>query len=235
MDLLVKTVAVIPSKTLDLVKVIAGQVRPQVDEVIIVDNTGLTMVGEVPNQQMWSNGEGMGIHEMWNEGIDHAQSELGLCRVVLLNDDVSISPRFVEELHRVFDNPDYAHVRALCGNYDNRGGPPVHFTSQICAGRYDGTGGFAGFGFMLHEEWAYGWRFDEGMKWWCGDNDLMISIHLAGYATALARDAHMVHVRGGSNTIGTPETMTDEMKLLCQADLDYFAKKWKHLIKESDL
>ena len=66
---------------------------------------------------------------------------------------------------------------AVSGNYDGRPGVGVQQVHGICAGRYDGSGGLAGFAFALRAEWlATGYRFPTEAKWYFGDNDLCASI-----------------------------------------------------------
>jgi dihydrolipoamide dehydrogenase len=67
----------------------------------------------------------------------------------------------------------------------------------ICANRYDGEGGLAGFAFCLRAEWlAGGFRFDEDMAWWFSDNDLCLQIEKAGGWYGVVFDAQVQHIRG---------------------------------------
>ena len=114
---------------------------------------------------------------------------------------------------------------AVSGNYDGRQGSGVVPVSGICANRYDGTGGLAGFAFALRAEWiAGGFRFDESMRWWYSDNDLCLELEKAGAWYGIAVDALVEHLDGGSQT-ATPDGWAD----IIAADRAAFEAKWPHV------
>lgn len=144
---------------------------------------------------------GLGIHHMWNAGIDEAvRRHGGLADVVILNNDLELGHRFCQRLVGWMRE---STALAVSGNYDRRrvtGVVPVH---GICANRYDGTGGLAGFAFALRAEWiASGYRFPESLDWYFGDNDLCLSIEKAGGWYGVVGDARVEHIGGGSQTAG---------------------------------
>ena len=111
---------------------------------------------------------GSGIHRMWNIGMMYAKPG---SHVFFLNDDVSLAENCVTELVAALDedesiglvSPQYSQVLSL---FDIE-------TKTTCRGRYDGTGGIAGFAMMLAADLVPYFVFDEKMKWWWGD-DLLV-------------------------------------------------------------
>ena len=165
-----------------------------------------------------------GISHMWNAGINEALSRhLGIADVVFLNNDLRLGPRFLRRL--VGGLRSQNGVMAASGNYDGRQGSGIVPVSGICANRYDGTGGLAGFAFALRAEWiASGFRFDESMAWWYSDNDLCLELEKAGAWYGIAVDALVEHLDGGSQT-ATPDGWAD----IIAADRAAFEAKWPHV------
>lgn len=113
--------------------------------------------------------EGVGIHAMWNIGL--AESTTTHC--LFLNDDVAITPADIEVMSSVLDKD--SNIGLICPNYDDRVFHAVHeIATTTCRGRYDGTGGLAGFCMMLTKDLVSSWKFDERMKWWYGDDDVLM-------------------------------------------------------------
>ena len=112
--------------------------------------------------------EGSGIHVMWNAGLRKSSGT----HCLFLNDDVVIDPQSVRVMAGVLDvQKDYG---LICPNYDNRFlSTAFQLVNQTCRGRYDGTGGLAGFCMMLSAHLVDHWSFDESMKWWYGDDDIL--------------------------------------------------------------
>jgi predicted O-methyltransferase YrrM/GT2 family glycosyltransferase len=241
-----KLVAVIPMKDrLALTQDLVGQLREQgdVDEIVICDN------GSGKKTKNWlSSQEDLtvldcpddGIHEMWNKATAHAlERHTARVRVAFLNNDLRLGPEFLKRLSRALD--DNKGVTAVCGNYDGRtSDTPLVHTEEICAARYDGTGGFAGFAFMVRGEWfSSGYRFPEEMKWWCGDNDLLAAIYYSSRedepkSAAIVVDATVEHLDGGGATAGDAlwtDPKWDEMKA---TDLEAFRSRWQRIAEADD-
>ncbi len=145
--------------------------------------------------------KGLGIHEMWNIGIDESLALAPLSSITFLNNDLALGPEFLETLSAAL-RKEQALV-AVCPNYDNRpsNGEDLAQLYGICANRYDGTGGLSGFAFMVKSEWfASGWRFPEGAMWWYGDNYLTMSIDKARGAYAMVHACSVEHLNGGGQT-----------------------------------
>ena len=220
---------VIPMKDrLELTQRLIGDLRGQggYTDILIFDNGS-----EDPATRAWLESQnvadvfdasGLGIHEMWNAGLDEAaRRHRGLADVVLLNNDLRAGPRF---LRRLVGGMRSSDAMAVSGNYDGRPGVGVQQVHGICAGRYDGSGGLAGFAFALRAEWlATGYRFPTEAKWYFGDNDLCASIEAAGGWYGVVLDALVEHVDGGSNTFGSPVGPSFD------ADREAFFERWPDL------
>lgn len=228
-----KTVAVIPTKTVDLAfDMVTMLCAQECDEIVIVDNGLYDPLGV--NTALWVDrstvpitildGEGMGIHEMWNLGARHAIDKHGhRTRIAFLNDDLELGDGFMAELAKALDAGAPTLI-AVCGNYDGREGTGIQEVTDICAGRYDGTGGFAGFAFMVRGDYfTSGYRFPEECKWWYGDNDLITAInHVPEYTAAIALDAKVTHIDGGSKTGGDWSEFADQL----EADRKAYEARW---------
>lgn len=116
---------------------------------------------------------GAGIHKMWNIAL---QESPDFNHILFLNDDVSINSRTVSAMAEQLDSD--GSIGLICPNYDNRViDGDYQEVAHTCRGRYDGTGGLGGFCMMLSSELKPYWRFDERMKWWYGDDDLVRWVH----------------------------------------------------------
>lgn len=162
---------------------------------------------------------GANIHQMWNGGIERAVAAAWPCNVAILNNDIIPGPDMLAGLARTLRaDPQLA---AVCPNYDGREGSGVEYVEDLCAGRYDGTGGLAGFAFMLKGEAGY--RFPEQLNWWYGDNDMLASILFAGSTAGIVLDVTVEHVDGGSQTGRWDDA---DMRALLEQDRRWFESKW---------
>lgn len=225
---------VIPMKDkAELTRTLVGQLREQgeYDRLFILDNGSVSK--QAKNWLASVDGkdgvevipaDGWGIHRMWNEGIRRSLSLSPSCDIAILNNDLSVGPEFLSKLSQGLRSADL--LGAVCPNYDGRAGSGVVPLRGICAGRYDGTGGLAGFAFMVPgEAFASGFPFfDERLSWYFGDNDLVLSLEKAGAWYGMVTDCSVEHVGGGSQTSGwpPPEPLASAFK----TDQDYFASKW---------
>lgn len=167
---------------------------------------------------------GMNIHEMWNAGVDMATQSAGpRCDVAILNNDLWIGPDFLAGLSDVLRH--HPRVLAVCPNYDARPvGDGFEQLHGICAGRYDGTGGLAGFAFMVRGEpfAAKALRFDENFGFWCGDNDFVIQLEQHGAVYGMATRTDCKHLDGG----GRSTVQDEEFRRITKADGEYLRAKW---------
>ena len=111
---------------------------------------------------------GTGIHKMWNIGLNVAHPG---SHVFFVNDDVALVDNCVSDLVAALDRD--ATIGLVCPHYANVPAQGNVETTTTCQGRYDGTGGMAGFAMMLSNELVPFFRFNEDMKWWWGDNLLV--------------------------------------------------------------
>jgi hypothetical protein len=204
-----------------------------VDSLLLIDNGSsmetLDMLeGALPEGAKVVQAPGEGIHEMWNRGIEHALALVpeGDFDLAVLNNDVDFMPGALRECQRVMlMKPG---VAVVCPNYDGRFNADHPFddvqrVDDICANRYDGTGGLAGFAFLVRGEFlANGYRFPTDMKWWYGDNDLVMSAMTTGSWSGIALQAHCRHIDGGSKTAGDWSRFAEQT----EADRKVFEAKW---------
>lgn len=201
-----RTFVVIPVKDqLKLTKSILRQLFEQGDyaEIIVLDN------GSNPETKRWLasqnfatvlNAEGMGIHEMWNAGAVLATKRYPKVNIAFLNNDLRIGPNFLKGMRDVLRD-DPVGYGAVCANYDGREGTGSVRLHGICADRYDGTGGLAGFAYMVRGElFQQGYRFPNECKWWFGDNDLTVMLDQSDLPYGMALDVEVEHLDGGGKT-----------------------------------
>lgn len=172
---------IIPTKSNPRIEVLVDALRADtsVSKVIVVAD-GFSAFQSLPD---WRDVdiipivEGDGIHVMWNEGMQVSHKDH---HVLFLNDDVTINERTIPRMVEVMDR--HPELGLCCPNYSGQlivG--DYHPVTDTCRGRYDGTGGLGGFAMLLRNTVAAMWRFDERMKWWYGDDDLLMWVqHVAG-------------------------------------------------------
>lgn len=221
-----KTFVVIPVKDrLDLTESVVGQLRDQggYDGLFIYDNGSGAATKQWLKAQhdllVW-DAKGAGIHEMWNAGIAEAlRQSAGLCDVVFLNNDLKLGDGFVT---RLVDGLRSGPWGAVSGNYDGRDGDGVEQVHGICAERYDGTGGLAGFAFAVKGEFLSQYRFPTNARWWYGDNDLALTLDVSGIPYGIVTDAYVEHLGAG-----TAKDWTDKKwQAQIAADRAAFKAKW---------
>ena len=223
-----RSVAIIPTKGHQRwVKALTAELAddPACDEVVIVDNgcnssmrrwldgTGYTII----------DGRGMGIHEMWNAGAAHALSKPGHVDLFFLNDDVELSAGATGVLREALAQSD--DLVAVCPNYDGRDGAGIERLHGVCGEKYDGTGGLAGFAFMVKSELFTlgGYAFPEQAMWWYGDTDLLFTIEAGGGWYGMVHACQVEHLGGGGNT-GKWDDPAVQRQLA--ADQAWFQSKW---------
>lgn len=114
---------------------------------------------------------GVGIHVMWNLGIDVAvETDTA---VAFINDDIILGDNCAGTLASLVTYDKSLGV--VSPVYDYRKFKDICQEVEITAnGRSDGSGGLGGFCMVLSRELAKEWRFDESMKWWYGDDDILM-------------------------------------------------------------
>lgn len=165
---------------------------------------------EEPPPAEWNatDAKGWNFHRMWNDGVERALALTGgRCNIAILNNDVAMSPRALDTLGLALRS--YDDLVIVSPNYDYREFEgSIQPVRGICAGRYDGTGGMAGFAFMVKGEWfqttdpktGRPWRFPEEYTLFFGDSDLALSVEAAGGSIGIVKDVACQHLNGGGNT-----------------------------------
>lgn len=126
----------------------------------------------------------VGIHVMWNLGINHVVHKKN--NICFINDDVSLGDLCMSHLSEFLDNnKEYGLVTP-------------NFTGHPIESVYNTTA-FAGFCMMLSSDLCETFRFDERMKWWYGDNDII---------TWVSRTANRLTGIVGSTTCADNQSFT---------------------------
>lgn len=226
----IATFVVIPMKDrMDLTRPLLDQLAEQ-DEytaIVLLDNGSSEQtkaeLAELDFPRLTvADAAGWNIHQMWNAGLNAAIREAQPCNVAILNNDIKIGPRFLSGLASALRHDPL--LAAVGPNYDGRDpqGVDVQYVYDLCAARYDGSGGLPGFAFMMRGEGGY--RFPEELQWWFGDNDMLAHILYAGGRAGIVLGITCEHVDGGSQTGDWDDP---DMQTILAADKARFEAKWK--------
>ncbi len=162
---------------------------------------------------------GQGIHNMWNIGLNKLSTGN---HFLMINDDVTVHDGMVSGLLKTIEeNPELGIV---CPNYDKRVIEGPYFpVSMTCGGNYSGGGGLGGFCMMLASDLASKWRFDETMKWWYGDDDVLWWVRKTeNRVAAICRDATCSDNESWTLTYDPPANFHADI----ENDRIIFEKKW---------
>lgn len=185
--------------------------------------------GYVPDECEVIPAAGKSIHEMWNAGIVAATERYAACNIAILNNDLNIGPKFLEGLAQALRSTESLWV--VSPNYDGRNFPgDIQRVKGIAAGRMDGTGGIAGFAFMVKGELFHHALplFDTQFEFWYGDTDFIQTVDSLGGVCGVVREVAVEHIDGGSKTAGdgTSRLKTPELQAKAERDRVRFEKKW---------
>lgn len=201
------------------------------DKVFVFDNASGTpdaLEGEWKDTQIIP-AAGKSIHQMWNKGVRASLAQATRCNIAILNNDLELGPDFLANLASgLRSHPGLAAVSA---NYDGREFPEkVQAVKGIAAGREDGTGGLAGFAFMVKGEIFQSGcpMFNESYELWYGDTEFCMNLDAAGASYGVVKEARCVHIGGGSNTSGDGKghRLTPELSEAAERDRVKFEAKW---------
>lgn len=104
----------------------------------------------------------IGLHTMWNLGMDHLKGRSE--HLAIINDDVTLSQNAISKVCAILDSrPDIGLLTPT---------PDIHMTEEFVI-----SSGFAGFCMVLAQDLVDEWRFDENMKWWYGDTDIVMWVN----------------------------------------------------------
>lgn len=163
--------------------------------------------------------EGSGIHKMWNLGIDICGHNNPIC---FINDDVRLDRDCIVNLIAALDkNSD---IGLVCPNYAKIEMTDDVSTTTVCQGKYDGTGGIAGFCFMLAKDLVKEYKFDTNMTWWYGDNDIVNWVtRIKNRKAIITSSTKCKHEHSFTITTNPPKNFIN----IIEQDKIYFDKKWK--------
>jgi GT2 family glycosyltransferase len=204
-----------------------------VDRVFVYDNGSTDDTVEVVTEAAKAFPEGVvelidatgwGFHKMWNDGIDRSLAYHPASAIAFLNNDLRIGKKALQEMRAQLVADE--RLAAVSANYDKRQWwGQVQRTQGICAGRYDGTGGLAGFAFMVKGHlYATGQlpKFDEQFQLWYGDTDFVMELDTRGWWYGIVLRAEVEHVGGGSQSSGQRK----DLDKVVAADKVAFEAKW---------
>lgn len=161
-----------------------------------------------------------GIHHMWNAGLESAlYSDV---HVFFINDDVMSSPYCLTDLCDQLDA--HPEIGLICPNYDKRVSPlQFEHVATTAGGRYDGTGGMAGFYMGLHKDFVQLFRFDQRMMWWYGDDDILAWVLSQGRSAVIATSVSC----WGNESKTTAEDPPENFYKLVENDRLIYEAKWR--------
>jgi len=213
---------VIPTKTNNsgLQKLVAQLLREsKVGTILVVGDgeEGRAMKDALPPSVSFvSVPSNSGIHVMWNQGLSLLKGN----HVAFINDDVEIEPGTMDKLCEALDaNHNYGLVSPV---YWDGGLETDQASATTCRGRYDGTGGIGGFCFVLASDIAKKYRFDERMKWWYGDDDVVRSVNAMGRDTVLVAGTRIVHSHSKTIESSPPKAFAE----VVERDREIYERKW---------
>lgn len=161
---------------------------------------------------------GAGIHVMWNKGLNFGKN---FNHCLFINDDVEFEPHAIDTLAAVLDSNKELGI--VCPNYDNRMIKSLYQSVEIaCPGFYDGTDGLAGFCMMLSKDLTNLWKFDDRMKWYYGDNDVLNWVRSIGRVGAICSISKMNLNPSWTMKNDPPENYDEIIK----SDKMIFEEKW---------
>ena len=163
--------------------------------------------------------QGVGIHAMWNAGMALRGTD---DHVLFLNDDVTIATGAIASLvTALIEDP---RLGLVCPKYAGDSDVDI-VTHSTCRGRYDGTGGMAGFAMMLAADLVPQWKFDERMKWWYGDDDLVNWVNRkAKRLCVIVGKARCTH----AHSVTIDNDRPDNFNNIVEEDRKIFEKKWSN-------
>jgi len=185
---------------------------PAVDEIVVVadgDEAHNRISSTVPVPvTLLRVKKSIGLHTMWNLGMNHLRGSNK--HLAIINDDVSISNDTVSKLVEVLDsNPDIGLLT------------PASDHSVI--DYFIPSTSFAGYFMLLSKDLVDEWRFDENMKWWYGDVDVILWVNKTkGRQTGITGVSHATNNRSYTITNDPPPNFHRDI----ENDAVIFHSKW---------
>lgn len=213
------TMAVIPTKIKppSLTKLVDTLLNSITDGILILNNGEEWFMEYGGEYQIIVNEQqSKSIYEMWNFGLGFPVIDGKARNILVLNDDVEFQPNLVKVLaEKLRSDPNIAIVYPDVNAQKDTGQYSLEYTETTA-----GAGGMTGYCFMIKGE--LGFRVDENLKLYWGDDDLVKQVLARGYKIAKVVDLPINHA--GSYTINRMDQI--ERYNLMEADRRYFNKKY---------
>jgi tetratricopeptide (TPR) repeat protein len=164
--------------------------------------------------------EGAGISTMWNLGIEICGDEHA---IAFINDDVRLDLNCISTLLTSLDKN--SNIGLICPNYTK-----IEMTDNVsvtttCRGKYDGTGGLAGFCFVLAKDLVKEYKFDTSLTWYWGDDDIVNWVTKTKKRLAIISNlTKCKHEHSKTITSNPPKDFNN----IIQKDKEYFERKWSN-------
>jgi hypothetical protein len=185
---------------------------PGIDQIIVVADGDQafhrTQTVQFPDKAIRTQVNlGDGIHVMWNLGMNMVADKGN--HVCFINDDVSVGENCMSRMASVLDaNPEVGLVTPNPG------------TTELPD--FSEATGFAGYCMMLAKDLCPQFRFDERMKWWYGDNDIIMWVNSVGRKTGFTGLATCAENRSYTITNDPPVNFHQ----LIEEDARIYKEKW---------
>jgi hypothetical protein len=208
----------------ELARAVAA-LAPQCPLIIVIDNASeppaMPVVPGAIIHMMRDDEQPPNLSRLWNLGLDEAArlagawdlvDESGAYDVAIVNDDAVPPPGWFDELSGAMRK--WGATAASSTPFEHGAGYVEMHGPGATPGVHNRLTGWA---FVLRGE--AGLRFDESMRWWCGDDDVSMQARRAG---------GLVHV-GGYPVPNTGANSSTVGMLAEQAarDMQTFVDKWK--------
>lgn len=156
---------------------------------------------------------GLNIHQVWNLGMDLAESQ-GAEWCCILNDDITLQRGAVELVMKMVGHQEDVWI----AGFDYEGHEVVKVRRAVGSYREHGVGGFA---YMIRPD-VLGLRYDERFNWWGGDDDLIWTCLKMGGRAVVVEGANVSHPPGGNTTGRHYPELAEGIK----EDYDLIRAKW---------
>lgn len=168
-------------------------------------------------------GKGLNIHEMWNRGIEKALQNQNCKIIAILNNDIQLSEKALETCTDALQKNENLALVFPGNNLPESQINLVELWHQY--GKLLGAWNMLGYCMILKTDWLLKtkYRFPEKMVYWCGDNDLLLSVITSGHQSGFVGGCWVEHLNGGGNT-GNWEIQ--EKKEIIKNDKKLLIEKW---------
>lgn len=169
------------------------------------------------------DGKSKNIHQMWNMGIEHCLQQSDCEVICILNNDILLSENCLDRCRQALLDVEKL---VLCFPGNQLAETEIRLVKLWQEyGKTLGIWDMLGYCMIIKASWLRktNYRFPEDMVYWCGDNDILMSVIDAGYEAGYVGGCWVEHLNQGGNT-GNWET--EEKQRIVSNDKKLFAKKW---------